>query len=272
MGDLMLSVGGRWSDNSVYGSFFAPRASLLWTTTENVTLRASYGRGFRAPSINELYIDFPNTGVGYIVEGEPSLQPETSTGYNLGLQYAREDLVWFRVNAYYNQLTNLIDYFVKGTEPIVLSYRNIDEAVTRGVDVDVDLNLLDDMTIGLGYAWTVAQDGDGADLPFRTPHSVTWRITHAWEWAGLRTHLRGRWFDRQLVTDEQINLSIYSGGGDAEFFYTPSHMILDLKLVRPLFDVFELSAGINNITRQIYYPFGQIKGREYFAGLTWTLR
>ncbi len=271
MGPVMLSVGGRFSHNSVYGNFFAPRVSGVWKVDEQLTLRASYGRGFRAPSINELYIDFPNNGVGYIVKGEPTLKAESSHGYNAGLQYARDNLVWLRVNAYRNDLTNLIDYYVRSGNPITLSYRNIATAVTMGVDVDIDMQLHSSLLLGAGYGYTVAEDGAGRDLPFRTPHSLTLRLRHDWAVTGLRTFVRARWFDRKLVTDEQINLSIYTGGGDAKFFHTPAYAVVDVRFSRVLFDRLEVSAGVHNATDQTFYPFGQIKGREWFAGATWTI-
>ena len=84
-------------------------------------------------------------------------------------------------------------------------------------------------------------------------------------------HLRGRWFDRKLVTDEQTNLDIYSGGGGARFFHTPAYALLDVRISRKLFEHFDLSAGLNNLTNWTYYPFGQIKGREIFGGLTFHL-
>jgi outer membrane receptor for ferrienterochelin and colicins len=269
---FMVTAGGRYSNNSVYGEFFSPRLSAMYKATDNITFRASYGKGFRAPSINELFIDFANTGVGYTVIGEPSLRPEKSDGYNAGMQYTRDDLVWFRVNFYYNKLENLIDYYVKSASPITLTYHNITEAVTKGVDIDVDLHPFEQWTLSIGYAYTFAQDGKGRDLPFRSPNLANWKIQYTEQELGLTANIRGRWFDRKLVTDEQTNLDIYNGGGSAKFFYVPAYMILDLKVGKKIFDNFELSAGMNNIGDVTHYPFGQIKGREIFGGIAFTVK
>ena len=82
-------------------------------------------------------------------------------------------------------------------------------------------------------------------------------------------NVRGRWFDKKLVKDEQTNLYIYHGGGSA---IVPAFMILDFKITKKLFDYFEFSAGVNNMADVRYYPFGQIKGREYFAGLNFNVK
>jgi outer membrane receptor for ferrienterochelin and colicins len=270
MGRATLSVGARWSHNSVYGSFLAPRASLVFMADEHFTLRGSYGRGFRAPSIKELYIDFANTGVGYMVEGNPLLVAEKSHGANIGLSYTRGDLVWFRLNGYYNALNNLIDYYLKSSNPNVLSYRNIDDAITTGLDVDVDVQPVSSLMLSGGYAFTLAQDGDGHKLPFRTPNMVNLKAAWTWSVTALRTTLRARWNDRQLVTDEETNLAVHEQGVPSVHFYTPAYWVFDAMVDMPVFTHFRASAGVNNVFDYTYYPFGQIKPREYFAGLSFA--
>jgi outer membrane receptor for ferrienterochelin and colicin len=85
--------------------------------------------------------------------------------------------------------------------------------------------------------------------------------------------LRGRWFDRQLINDEQTNLNAYAGGNaSTSASYTSAYQVMDLKIVKTLFSYFEVIAGINNIfDRQEYYA-GQIKGRDFFAGISFTLK
>ncbi|MBB3345013.1 TonB-dependent receptor [Luteimonas sp. RC10] len=49
-----VNVAGRYEDYSDYGSDFAPKVSLRWQPIDSLTLRASYGEGFRAPPLNLL--------------------------------------------------------------------------------------------------------------------------------------------------------------------------------------------------------------------------
>ncbi len=269
---VTVVVGGRYSDNSVYGTFFAPRVSLRWRISDNATLRSSYGRGFRAPSSNELFIDYDNAGVGYIVKGAPSLRPETSDGFNAGIDYSREDLVWFRANVYYNDVVNLINYFqvsAVGARPVVYSYHNVSSAVTKGVDVDVDLRPWNKTTISLGYNYSAAKDGNGLDLPFRSPHTLNARLAYEiTEW-DLNATVRGRWYDRKVVVDEQITVSEVGKGNR---FYADAYAVMDLVLTKRFFRDLTLTCGINNLTDWISYPYGQTKEREFFAGLSYTLQ
>ena len=269
---VTLAIGGRYSNNSVYGSFFAPRISALYRANDNMTFRASYGRGYRSPSIMELYIDYDNAGVGYLVKGNPDLQPESSHGFNAGFDYNRDDLVWFRVNSYYNRVDNLINYFLVSQRPNVYSYHNITHAVTSGVDVDIDIHPVKELAVNIGYNYTSSKDDNGNPIPFVSPHSVTGRLTYTLGQRDLIVILKARWTDRKLVIDEQVNVDVQQNNQQAAYTHTADYVIFDTKVSKKLFSSFELFAGINNIADRTTYPFGQIKGREFFAGISFDYK
>jgi iron complex outermembrane receptor protein len=52
---LDLSLAGRYSDYSTFGSQFTPKYGLRWQVADELLVRATYAEGFRAPSIGELY-------------------------------------------------------------------------------------------------------------------------------------------------------------------------------------------------------------------------
>lgn len=49
-----VNVAGRYDRYSDYGSDFAPKVSMRWHPIDSLTLRASYGEGFRAPTLDIL--------------------------------------------------------------------------------------------------------------------------------------------------------------------------------------------------------------------------
>ncbi|GCL62392.1 TonB-dependent receptor [Pseudaquabacterium pictum] len=53
--NLEATVAARYEKYSDYGSDFSPKASMKWKVMPNLSLRASAGRGFRAPSLPSLY-------------------------------------------------------------------------------------------------------------------------------------------------------------------------------------------------------------------------
>ncbi len=267
-----FAVGARYSHNSVFGSFFAPRISTLYKATEELTLRSSYGRGFRSPSFIELFIDYSNPGVGYTVKGNPLLQPEISDGYNIGFDYNRDDIIWFRMNMYYNNVKNLINYYyaqLPGNGTAVLSYNNLAKANTKGIDFDVDINPLENFTIGIGYNYLSAQS-NGKSLPFRSPNVINIKLNYNLPEYEFTANILGRWFDKKLVTNEQTNIDIYSGNNEGKLYYEPSYGIIDVRLSKKIWKL-NFYGGSNNIFNVTSYPFGQIREREFFIGTQFTL-
>jgi outer membrane receptor for ferrienterochelin and colicins len=268
IGDFTFNVGARYSDNSRFGEFFAPRLSTLYRPTERLTLRASYGRGFRSPTINELFLDFNHVSIGYVVQGNPNLEPESSHGINLGFDYARDDVIWFRINGYYNDVTNLINYYYVTPNPVVFSYRNISAATASGFDVDVDIRPVDFVMLTIGYNYNETKDHQGNLLPFHSPHTVNVKTNVDIPLINGSIFGRFRWYDKQPVVDEQTNTGAYGNGNvTPNYYYSPSYHVVDVNLTSRLFNLFDLSAGINNILDKTSYPFGQIKGREFFTGI-----
>ena len=97
---LTLTAGGRIDENSAFGDFPTYRFTGAYQVPATGTIfRSSYGTGFRAPSLYELYAPYSfGTPVG-----NPNLQPETSQSFDAGI----EQPFWggrFRLNATYFEL------------------------------------------------------------------------------------------------------------------------------------------------------------------------
>lgn len=266
--DYTLTFGGRYSQNSSFGNFFAPRISFRWKATEKLTMRGSYGRGYRAPSFIELYFDFNHSSMGYVVIGDPKLQPETSHGFNLGIDYNRNEWFWFRTNIYYNSVKNLIEDILVSKSPImVFTYTNIAEAITAGADIDIDFVVFNDCKLSLGYHYTYAVDGDGNDLLFKVPHVVSLKSSYELKETQTTFVIRGRWQDKSLVDDQRQNNNTINGSVSATRTYSPSYTVLDTKISQVFYDNFTINGGINNIFDKTIYPYGQKKGREFYLGI-----
>ena len=121
---LELSVAGRYDDYSDFGDTTNPKVAVRWAPIESLAFRASWGTGFRAPSLAQIGLgpsqdslffedtfgcaDNPiycgnNIDRTVVFSGNPDLQPEESESYNLGVAWQPTDA--FRVSVDYWDIT-----------------------------------------------------------------------------------------------------------------------------------------------------------------------
>ncbi|MGV6851423.1 MAG: TonB-dependent receptor [bacterium] len=132
MENLEMNFAGRYDKYSDYGSDFSPKVSLRWQPMDNLTVRGSYGQGFRAPTLDILTqkdsesADSVRDPQSCINQGQPancslqingtrtanpSLSSETSDQFAFGVAY--EPLDWMNLTVdYFNiKIDNRIKFF-----------------------------------------------------------------------------------------------------------------------------------------------------------------
>lgn len=162
--------GVRLDDNSSYGKQMSPKVGFRWKPSEAYDLRASVSRGFRAPGLRELYFDF-NSPFGYRVEGDPDLQPETSTGYQLTLEARPYKNGQTRLILFRNEVENLISAVEISSSPWLFRESNIENALSQGVEFGWGHRLSSDWTASYDALYTDATDDDSGS---RLPNSPKW--------------------------------------------------------------------------------------------------
>lgn len=90
------------------GSRFSPKLLATYQLTPEVELFAQWSMAYRAPTVNELYLNFANPASGYAVVGNPTLKPETANGFEAGVNFDSGDF-FGRVTAFHNRYKNFID-------------------------------------------------------------------------------------------------------------------------------------------------------------------
>ncbi len=101
----------------------------------NWTARLSYAKGFRTPSIKELYMDFVDSN--HQIYGNPELDPETSHSLSLGLsKYLNLNSsrgIKIDFNTFYNHLSDVIE-LVQDQNSQGFIYNNISQKKTQGLN------------------------------------------------------------------------------------------------------------------------------------------
>ncbi len=181
----------RYDDNSQFGNRLTWRvAPSIAIGDTGLRLKGSVGTGFKAPSLDQLYHSYP----AFFFFANPNLRPETSTGYDIGVEGVLWDVTagatWF-----HNDIKNLI-----ATDPVTFStVINIGQVRTQGVEVFAGWKPIEDVSFRADYTFTEAQDkATGLQLIRRPTHKAS--LTGGWQFrpdADVSATLLyvGPWFD-----------------------------------------------------------------------------
>ena len=141
-----------------YGADASPRLSLSWRPAHNYRLTGIVGRGYRAPDLLQLFsADYNNIAVtpsgilGYVILGNPNLDPETDLAFNLQFDFKPLPGLFGFLTLFQHDFDDLIAVSILCNPPsipcppdlplplppLVLQYENVSKARTRGVELTV---------------------------------------------------------------------------------------------------------------------------------------
>ena len=265
MANLALVLGGRLDYHSEFGTHFSPKLSGMYHVTRDVTIRTSFGQGFRAPDFKDLYLDFSNSTSGYQVLGNPDLQPESSGSWNLGVEYQFKSALLGRIHLYRNNLKNLIEAERIGTSVLggsKFQYFNVSEAFTEGVEVELSTRSIGGFAATIGYAYLNGKDKEtGLTLLNRSKHSGNLKLAYTNQDTGFNVDLRGRYASRWGFFDDGDKVL-----EDEE--YAPSNWIWNLRGSKQVLKWLKASVGVNNIFDFKIPTFYTFTGRSFYGGLS----
>jgi len=174
-GRVFDTISVRYDDNDRFGSQFTYRVAPTYLMEETGTkLKASVGTGFKAPSLSQMFQNFPE----FDFFGNPSLRPETSLGFDAGFEQSlAADNLRFGVTYFHNNIKNLIEDNADFT-----SLTNVGRAVTEGVESFVSYHPLESLTLRMDYTYLQATDEILHEELLRRPKhkgslNVAWQAT-----------------------------------------------------------------------------------------------
>ncbi|GAC1497270.1 MAG: TonB-dependent receptor [Bradyrhizobium sp.] len=152
---LFLVENIRQDDNDRFGEHptfrLAPALIIPGTETK---LKGSYGTGFKAPTLSQLFVSFP----AFFFFANPNLKPEESVGYDAGFEQPLfNDRVRFGSTYFHNDITNLIQPVFDGAT-FTSTNTNIGRGRTEGTENFVAARLTDSVRVRADYTFTRAVD------------------------------------------------------------------------------------------------------------------
>ena len=217
---LVTTGGVRVDRRSSFETAISPKLAAAYRLSDTASVRASYGRGFRAPDLGQLYYRFLSPSNFYQVIGNPALEPEYANSWQVGGDVTlAQRRVRLGINAFRNDVRNLIESMTvgfaatpaqltallerEGIDPSfrpalgrpLMTYRNLFDVVTQGIELDSEAALTSTVSLGAAYTYLDASDVEtGRELTGRHRHHGHARISWQPASTGFRTGMRATFF------------------------------------------------------------------------------
>ncbi|WP_336986177.1 TonB-dependent receptor plug domain-containing protein [Altererythrobacter aquiaggeris] len=258
-GNLTINAGARIDDHSDFGSAASFGADASYRLAENLRLRGSFGEGFKAPTLFQLFSDF----------GNPILQPERSRSYDIGIQKGdRNSDIHLALTAFRRDTRDQIDFVsCRGIINDICvdrpfgTYDNVGRARAEGFEAELGAAITAHLRGSAAYSYVKARNrsagalGEGNDLARRPNHALSASL----DWRGPSGAAIGA--DLRMVGDS------FDDAGN--FNRLDGYALADLRASVPVGKRFELYGRIENVTGTRYQTaagYG-MSGRGAFIGL-----
>jgi TonB-dependent heme/hemoglobin receptor len=160
-------------DSNTEGSF-SPKLGFAWHPDDKTTWRASGGKGFRAPSLFELYKVHVRGGGTYYREANPNLNPEEIWSYDVGVERFLTDSLRGKLTFYQSFAKDYIGDRLLGTGKFAggktrYEYQldNISKVDIYGIETELEWYARSDLTLFANYTFNISEvkeDENNADL------------------------------------------------------------------------------------------------------------
>jgi vitamin B12 transporter len=160
--DWTITFGGRHDDHQTFGGTNTYRITTAYDVqATNTLLRSSYGTGFKAPSLFQLF------AAGF---GTPTLKPEKSKGIDFGFEQRLVDnRLVFGMTAFENEYDNLITF-----DSNTFTYQNINKANTRGIESSASFAATPELLLSANHTYLLSEnEATKRSLARRPKHTAT---------------------------------------------------------------------------------------------------
>jgi len=254
---LTLTGGLRYDDHDTFGNETTGGASLAWSATPTTLVRASYGQGFKAPTLFQLFSEF----------GNEALAPERADAWDAGIeQRLLNDALLLSATYFRRDTDDMIDFVscFPATDPRCVSrpfgfYDNVAKTEAEGIELGLAARVGERLRVDVNYTDMDTKNRGatnfGLELARRPGQTLNGELTYDWA-IGLTTTVAvthaGSTFDDAANT-----------------VVVDSYTVVDLRAAFQLREDLELYGRLENAFDEEYETIARYgtPGRGVFVGV-----
>ncbi len=254
---LLVIPSVRLEHNSQFGSEATPKIGATYNINNHWRFKANYGKGYKAPTLSELYMVMNRAmGVATVhVEGNPNLQPEKTYSYDFSIE-ADKGANFGKLTYFNNKVSNLIDTeSTQSGNEYWSKYINVGKAQINGIELEIGRHLNDRWTIKATHNYLDAVNNvTGNRLNNRAQNTTTFQLIYDdHKEDGISAVLWDQFASRYRYSDE-------------DYTYNTLNFSINKKWTKD----FSTYAGVDNIFNKKVDDL-YIDGRMWRVGAEWKL-
>jgi len=243
-----VTAGVRTNFSHQFGFMWMPTVAAKLSPWKKWSFRATYSKGYRSPSIKELFFNWDHLGM-FMIKGNEYLKPEKNNYFSLGAEYNNGRL-FVNANVYANLYKNKIEGIWRIYDmQYNFEYENLASQDLLGAELLARWRMFDFLTLNASYSYVSVSKIDGLRISTTSPHAAT---------AGLEYHLSKKNyalaanFTASIMGekryDVQDRLTVDGISHDAYFRCTlPTYALCNLSATQTFYDKVKLTLGVENI-------------------------
>lgn len=269
---LLLIPAVRVDHHDSFGTHTSPKIGATYSMSDNARIKANYGKGYRAPTLYELYSKMEKSGMAPMtvhVLGNPDLNPETSTNFDFGFETELGKLN-SKITYFHNDIKNMIDGDeYTGPETITnpgiwSKYVNYGKVKISGLETEFGYNFDEHWSLRTVYNYLDAKDQQtGNRLAYRARHNGLVQLT----WTDAKENpLTVNLYNRYYFDYHQSNSANYQ----QDYSYSTTGLTVSKQFNKN----YRVYAGVDNIFNKSFlydtYHTYSIDGRTWRVGAEMT--
>lgn len=198
--DFMLTPGVRFDHHTQFGSNWSPSLNASYDVADGLQVKGGIARAFKAPNLyqsnpNYLYytrgngcpVNAPNQGGGCYIQGNDSLEPETSINKEIGLFFSNDQGWSASATYFHNDYKDKIQAGMNRVGTIasaraqIFRWENVPKAVVAGWEGNVLIPLADTLSLNTNATYMTESKNKQDGEPLSIIPEYTLNTTLDWQ-------------------------------------------------------------------------------------------